>query len=82
MGSQKDVALGISGKLKSYVDFIAGDVWRSRMSLFQSVLLQEVVIEPNVMLECVPKFCYLGGHSWGGRRCGGGSRSQSEMCLG
>ena len=28
--------------------------------LFQSVLLKEVVIEPNVKLECVPKFCYLG----------------------
>ena len=26
----------------------------------QSVLLNEVVIEPNVKLECVPKFCYLG----------------------
>ena len=28
--------------------------------LFHSVLLKEVVIEPNVKLECVPKFCYLG----------------------
>ena len=28
--------------------------------LFQSLLLKEVVIEPNVKLECVPKFCYLG----------------------
>ena len=28
--------------------------------LFQSVLQKEVVIEPNVKLECVPKFCYLG----------------------
>ena len=28
--------------------------------LFQSVLLKEVVIEPNVKLECAPKFCYLG----------------------
>ena len=27
--------------------------------LFQSVLSKEVVIEPNVELECVPKFCYL-----------------------
>ena len=26
----------------------------------QSVLLKEVVIEPNVKLECVPTFCYLG----------------------
>ena len=27
---------------------------------FQSVLLKEVVIEPIVKLECVPKFCCLG----------------------
>ena len=35
--------------------------------LFQSVLLKEVVVEPNVKLECVPKFCYLGDtHGAGG----------------
>ena len=28
--------------------------------LFQSILLKEVVIEPNVKLECVPKFCCMG----------------------
>ena len=28
--------------------------------LFQSVSLKEVVIEPNVKLECVPMFCYMG----------------------
>ena len=28
--------------------------------LFRSVLLKEVVIEPTVKLECVPKFCFLG----------------------
>ena len=43
---------------------IVGDAWREIMSnqndLFQSVLLKEVVNEPNVKLECVPKFCYLG----------------------
>ena len=38
---------------------IAGGAWRERMA-FQSVLLKEVVIEPNVKLECVTKFCYLG----------------------
>ena len=27
--------------------------------LFQSVLLKDFGIEPNVKLECVPKFCYL-----------------------
>ena len=26
----------------------------------QTVSLKEVVIEPNVKLECDPKFCYLG----------------------
>ena len=31
--------------------------------LFQSVLLKEVVIEPNVKLECFTKFCYLGDTS-------------------
>jgi hypothetical protein len=30
------------------------------VGLFQSVLQKEVVIELNVKLECVPKFCYLG----------------------
>ena len=45
---------------------------------FQSVLLKEVVIEPNVKLECVPKFCYL-GDTLG---AGGGSMSQSEKSLG
>ena len=28
--------------------------------LFHSVLLKEVVIKPNVKLEYLPKFCYLG----------------------
>ena len=38
----------------------------------QSVLLKEVVIEPNVKLECVPKFCYLGDTlgAGGGVDCG------------
>ena len=41
---------------------IVGGAWCRRClnGLFQSVLLKEVVIEPNVKLECVPKFCYLG----------------------
>ena len=30
------------------------------MNLNLKVLLNEVVIEPNVKLECVPKFCYMG----------------------
>ena len=47
-----------------------------------SVLLKEVVIEPNVKLECVPKFCYL-SDTFGAR----GSveeacKSQSKMCMG
>ena len=50
--------------------------------LFQSVLLKEVVIEPNVKLECVPKFLLFRRHTWCRRKCGGGTKSQSEMCLG
>ena len=46
------------GKLKSNVDF------RCRRYLEESpvktVLQREGEIEPNVKLECVPKFCYLG----------------------
>ena len=50
---------GISGKLKSYADFHSRRCLEGENDLFQSVLLKEVVIEPNVKLECVPKFCYL-----------------------
>ena len=72
---------GISGKLKSNVDFHCRRCLVGENGFFQSVLLKEVVIEPNVKLECVPKFCYL-GDTFGVGRCGGGSKSQSEMCLG
>ena len=51
---------GISGKLKSNVDFHCRRCLEGENGLFQSVLLKEVVIEPNVKSECVPKFCYLG----------------------
>ena len=51
---------GISGKLKSNVDYHCRRCGEGEYGLFQSVLLKEVVIEPNVKLECVPKFCYLG----------------------
>ena len=51
---------GISGKLKSNADFHCRRCLEGKNGLFQSVLLKEVVIEPNVKLECVPKFCYLG----------------------
>ena len=50
----------ISGKLKSNVDFHCRRCLEGENGLFQSVLLKEVVIEPNVKLECVPKFCHLG----------------------
>ena len=43
-------------------------------ALFQSVLLKEVVIEPNVKLVCVPKFCCL-GDTLG---VGGGVEGQQE----
>jgi hypothetical protein len=51
---------GISGKLKSNVDFHCKRCVEGENGLLQSVLLKEVVIEPNVRFECVPKFCYLG----------------------
>ena len=51
---------GISGKLKSNVDFHCRRWLEDENGLFQSVLLKEVVIEPNVKLECVPNFRYLG----------------------
>ena len=51
---------GISGKLKSSNDFNCRRCLEGENGLFQSVLLKEVVIEPNVKLECVTKFCYLG----------------------
>ena len=51
------------------------------MTSFSQFLLKEVVIEPNVKMECVPKFCYL-GKSLGAGGGVGGSNSQSEMCLG
>ena len=49
-----------SGKLESNVDFHCRRCLEGENGLFQSVLLKEVVIEPNVKLECAPKFCYLG----------------------
>ena len=55
---------GISGKLKSNVDFHCRRCLEGENSLFQSVLLKEVVIEPKVKLECVPKFCYLVREVW------------------
>ena len=61
---------GISGKLKSNVDFHCRRCLEGENGLFQSVLLKEVVIEPNVKLECVPKFCYL-GHTLGAKCVGG-----------
>ena len=51
---------GISGKLKSNVDFYCRRYLEGENGLFQSVLLKEIVIEPYVKLECVPKFFYLG----------------------
>ena len=51
----------ISGKLKKInVHFHCRRCLEGEHGLFQSVLLKEVVIEPNVKLKCVPKFCYFG----------------------
>ena len=49
---------GIKGKLKSNVDFRCRRCFEE--SPVGTVLQREVEIEPNVKLECVPKFCYLG----------------------
>ena len=48
---------GISGKLKSNVDFHYRRCLEGNH--VQSVMLKEVVIEPNVKLECVPKLHYI-----------------------
>ena len=45
--------------MKSNVDFHCRRCLEDENGLFQSVLLKEFVIEPNVKLECVPEFCYL-----------------------
>ena len=58
VGSQK--MLWHCRKLKSNVDFHCRRCLAGENGLFQSVLLKEVVIKPNVKLEWVHKFCYLG----------------------
>ena len=45
--------------MKSIADYHCKRCLEGENGLFQSVLLKEIVIEPNVKLECVPKFCYL-----------------------
>ena len=49
---------GISGKLKSNVDF--GCRRGLEEGPAETVLQTEVEIEPKMKLECVPMFCYLG----------------------
>ena len=64
---------GISGKLKNNVDFHCRRCLEGENDLLHAVLQKDVVIEPNVKLECVPKFCYLGdalGAGAVGRRSG------------
>ena len=51
--------IGITVRLKSNVDFHCRRCLEGENDLFQSVFVKDVVIEPNVKLECVPKFCYL-----------------------
>ena len=51
---------GISGKLKSNVNFHCRRCLEGENGLFQSVLLKEVVIEPNVKLECVSQVLLFG----------------------
>ena len=71
---------GISGKLKSNGDFHSRRCLEGENGLSQSVLLKEVVIEPKVKLDCVPKFCYLATRL--GREEGWRKQQGSEMCLG
>ena len=73
---------GISGKLKSNIDFHCRRCLESENGLFQSVLLKEAVVEPNVKLECVPKFGYLGDTLGAGGGVEEAAKSQCEMCLG
>ena len=46
--------------MKCDVDFYCRRSFAGENGLIQSVLLKEVVIEPNVESECFPKICYLG----------------------
>ena len=67
---------GISGKLKSNVDFHCRRCLEGKNVLFQSVLLKEVEIEPNVKLECVLKVLLFVRHTWCRRMC---ERQQQEL---
>ena len=66
----------------SNTDFHCRRCLEGENGLFQSALLKEVVIEPNVKLECVTKFCYLGDTLGAGGGAEEAARSQSGMCLG
>ena len=55
---------GISGKLKNNIDLHCKSCLKD--SLDQSDKLGEVEIEPNVKLECVSRYCYLGDMLSGG----------------
>jgi hypothetical protein len=44
--------------------------------LFRSVLVKKVVNKPNMKLECVPKFCYLGDTLGAG---GGADKAAIEL---
>ena len=70
---------GISGRLKRNVDFHYRRCLEGNHVL--SVLLKEVVIEPNVKLECVLKFCYLGDTFGAGGSMEEACKSQSKMYL-
>ena len=65
---------GILGKLKSNVDFHCRRCLKGNH--VQSVLLKEVVIELDVKLECVPKFCYLGNTLGAGGGMEGAARAR------
>ena len=68
---------GISGKLKSNVEFHYRRYLEGKHGLFQSDLLKEVVVEPKVKVECVLKVCYLGDTLV----TGGGVEEAAFNCL-
>ena len=61
---------------------IVGGAWRVRMAVIQSVLLLRGCDWAQCEVGMCSQVLLFGRHTWGGRRCGGNSKGQSEMCLG
>ena len=80
--TQSDRCSGISGKLKSNTDFHCRRCLEGENGLFRSVLLIEVVNWVQYEVGMCSQVLLFGQHTWCGRKCGVGHKSQSEMCLG